>query len=107
MKQTILHVKKGDTVIVVSGDDKGRRGKVLATSPKEGKLMVDHINMVSKHVKPRKQGQAGGIMKTEGAMYASKVQLFCPRCNHGTRVRNATSQDGTKVRICCKCGEEL
>ena len=75
-----IHVKTGDTVIVISGKDKGKQGQVLAVSPKEGKVIVEKVNMVSKHVKPRKMGEQGGIVKAEGAMYASKVQIVCPRC---------------------------
>ena len=101
-----LHVKKGDTVVVVSGDDKGVRGEVLETSPKEGKVIVKGVNIVTRHVKPRKQGDQGGIVKVEGAMYASKVQLYCPKCDKGVRVKH-TVVDGKKVRVCAKCGAEL
>ena len=75
-----VHVKTGDTVVVLSGKDKGKKGTVLTVSPKEGKVIVEKVNMVSKHVKPRRMGEPGGIIKAEGAMYASKVQLVCPRC---------------------------
>ena len=71
-----VHVKTGDTVIVMSGKDKGKKGKVLAVSPKEGKIIVEKINMVSKHVKPRKMGEQGGIIKAEGAFYAFKAQIY-------------------------------
>ena len=81
-----VHVKTGDTVMVISGDDKGKKGKVMAVSPKEGKLIVEGVNMVSKHVKPKRMGEAGGILKAEGAMYASKVQIICPRCKKPTRI---------------------
>jgi large subunit ribosomal protein L24 len=101
-----LHVKKGDTVVVVSGDDKGVKGEVLETSPKEGKVIVKGANIVTRHVKPRKQGDQGGIVKVEGAMYASKVQLYCPKCDKGVRVKH-TVVDGKKVRVCAKCGAEL
>lgn len=74
-----LHVKKDDTVIVISGDDKGRKGKVLEVSPKEGKIIVKGVNIVTRHVKPRKQGEQGGIVKVEGAMYACKVMLYCSK----------------------------
>ena len=70
-----LHVKTGDTVVVISGKDKGKKGKVLAVSPKEGKIIVEKVNMVSKHVKPRKMGEQGGIIKAEGAFYACKAQV--------------------------------
>ena len=75
-----VHVKTGDTVIVISGKDKGKKGQVLAVSPKEGKVIVEKVNIVSKHVKPRRMGEQGGIVKAEGAMYASKVLFVCPRC---------------------------
>ena len=101
-----LHVKKGDTVVVVSGDDKGVKGEVLETSPKEGKVIVKGVNIVTRHVKPRKQGDQGGIVKVEGAMYASKVQVYCPKCDKGVRVKH-TVVDGKKVRVCAKCGAEL
>ena len=100
-----LHVKKDDTVVVLSGKDKGKQGKVLEVSPKEQKVIVDHINMVTKHVKPRKMGDPGGIVKAEGAMYACKVQLVCPKCNKPTRVGYKVLADGSKVRVCKKCGE--
>ena len=100
-----LHVKKGDMVVVLSGKDKGKQGKVLEVSPKEQKVIVDHINMVTKHVKPRKMGDPGGIVKAEGAMYACKVQLVCPKCGKPTRAGHKLLADGSKVRVCKKCGE--
>ena len=102
-----VHVKTGDTVVVLNGKDRGKKGKVLAVSPKEGKVIVEGINMVSKHVKPRKMGDEGGIVKAEGAMYACKVQIVCPRCGKPTRVSHKNYEDGTKERICKKCGEAL
>lgn len=102
-----VHVKTGDTVVVISGKDKGKKGTVLAVSPKEGKVIVEKVNMVSKHVKPRRMGEQGGIIKAEGAMYASKVQIVCPRCKTQTRVAHKVYENGTKERICAKCGEAL
>ena len=102
-----VHVKTGDTVVVLSGKERGKKGKVLAVSPKEGKVIVEGINMVSKHVKPRRMGEQGGIVKAEGAMYACKVQLVCPHCEKSTRVSHKISEDGTKSRICKKCGKTL
>ena len=102
-----VHVKTGDTVVVLSGKSKGKQGKVMAVSQKEGKVIVENVNMVSKHVKPRKMGEAGGIVKAEGAMYASKVQIVCPRCKKPTRIGHKINEDGTKNRICRKCGEVL
>ena len=74
-----LHVKKGDTVLVLSGKSRGKQGKVLEVSPKEGKVIVEKANMVTKHVKPRRQGEAGGRIEAEGAIYACKVQVICPK----------------------------
>ncbi|MDD5923580.1 MAG: 50S ribosomal protein L24 [Clostridia bacterium] len=100
-----VHVKTGDTVIVLSGKDRGRKGKVLAVSPSEGKVIVEKINMVTKHIKPRSMGETGGIVEAEGAMYACKVQLVCPRCNKPTRVGHKLYEDGSKERVCKKCNE--
>ena len=101
-----LHIKKDDTVVVISGDSKGTKGKVVEVSPKEGKVIVAGANIVSKHVKPRKQGETGGIVDTEGAIYASKVALYCPKCDQGVRVKHQIV-DGKKVRVCAKCGTQL
>ena len=101
-----VHVKRDDTVIVISGDDKGKKGKVLEVSPEEGKVIVKDINIVTKHAKPRRQGETGGIVKVEGALYADKVQLYCAKCGKGVRAK--TKMDGDKkVRVCAKCGENL
>ena len=102
-----MNIRRDDTVIVLSGDDKGAKGKVIAVSPKEGKVLVEKVNMIHKHVKPRRQGEAGGIIKTEGAIYASKVMLYCPKCQAGRRYRHVRNADGERSRVCVKCGETL
>ena len=102
-----VHVKTGDTVVILSGKDRGSKGKVLAVSPKEGKVIIEGLNMVTKHVKPRRMGEQGGIVKAEGAMYACKVQIVCRHCGKPTRVGHKLYEDGTKGRICKKCGESL
>ena len=101
-----LHVKKDDTVVVISGNSKGVRGKVIAASPEEGKVIVAGANIVSKHTKARKQGDSSQIVKTEGAIYACKVQLYCPKCQKGVRTK-VQVVDGKKVRVCTKCGAEI
>ncbi|WP_071431556.1 50S ribosomal protein L24 [Angelakisella massiliensis] len=101
-----LHVKKGDTVVVLSGKDKGKKGKVLEVSPKEQKVIVEGLNMVTKHVKPRRQGDAGGIVKAEGALYACKVMAVCPKCGKPTRLGRKIKEDGSKARVCKLCGAE-
>ena len=111
-----LHIKRDDTVVVISGDSKGTRGKVIAASPEEGKVIVAGANIVSKHAKARRQGEKSQIVKTEGAIYASKVQLVCPKCDAGRRFKKVISytenkNTGKKVkvitRICTKCGAEI
>ena len=101
-----LHIKKGDTVIVLSGDDKGVKGEVIAVSPAEGKVIVKDANIIHKHVKPRRQGETGGIVDAESAIYASKVALYCSKCGKGVRVK-IKEADGKKVRVCAKCGQEI
>ena len=101
-----LNIRTDETVIVLSGDDKGVKGKVIAASPKEGKVIVEGANMQTKHVKPRRQGETGGIVKVEGAMYADKVALFCNNCNAGVRTKTVI-EDGKKVRVCAKCGKKI
>ncbi len=101
-----LHIKKDDTVVVLSGDDKGKQGKVIAAAPEEGKVIVAGVNIVSKHAKARKQGDKSQIVKTEGAIYACKVQLVCPKCNKGVRAK-ANIVNGKKVRVCPKCGAQI
>lgn len=102
-----LHVKKGDTVLILSGKSKGKKGKVLEVSPKEGKVIVEKANLVTKHVKPRRQGETGGRIEAEGAIYACKVQVICPKCKQPTRTGSKVLEDGTKVRVCKNpdCGE--
>ena len=101
-----MHIKKGDTVIVLSGDDKGVKGEVIAVSPEEGKVIVKGANVIHKHVKPRRQGEAGGIVDAEGAIYASKVALHCPKCDKGVRT-HVEIVDGKKIRVCTKCGHKF
>ena len=102
-----VHVKTGDTVMIISGKDKGKKGTVMAVSPAERKVIVEKANMVSKHVKPRRMGELGGIIKAEAAMYADKVQIVCPRCKKPTRIGHKIFEDGSKARICRKCGEVI
>ena len=104
-----LRIKTGDTVILLTGDKKDRKktGKVLEVSPEEGKVIVEGINKVKKHVKPRKAGDPSGIIETEGAIYASKVQVVCPKCGKATRVAHKVDENGNKTRVCKKCGAEL
>ena len=102
-----MSIKKGDTVVVLSGKDKGKQGKVLGTLPSSLKVVVEGINMVTCHVKPRRQGEEGGIVKREAAIAACKVQVVCPKCNKPTRPAHKMLADGKKVCVCKKCGAEI
>ncbi len=101
-----MNIKKNDTVVVLSGKDKGKTGKVLGTLPSDMKVVVEGVNMATCHLKPRRQGETGGIVQREAAIYASKVQVVCPKCNKGTRVAHKIA-DGKKTRVCKHCGAEL
>ena len=101
-----MSIKKDDLVVVLSGKDKGKQGKVLGTVPSEAKVVVEGINKVTCHIKPRKQGDQGGILKKEAPIYACKVQKVCPKCNKPTRIGHKV-EGGKKVRVCKKCGAEL
>ena len=112
-----MHIKKGDIVTVISGSSKYRKladgtevgvkkGEVIAVSPEEGKVLVKDANIIHKHVKPRRQGEAGGIVDAEGAIYASKVALYCPKCDKGVRAHIVMDGD-KKVRVCAKCGHKF
>ena len=101
-----MSIRKDDTVIVLSGKDKGKTGKVLEVMPKDKKVVVEKVNIVSRHTKPRQQGEQGGIIKKEAPIYACKVMRVCPKCNKPTRPAHKMSGD-KKVRVCKKCGAEI
>ncbi len=98
-----VHVKTGDTVVVINGKNRGRKGKVMQVSPAEDKVIVEGVNVVTKHVKPKKMGEPGGLIEVESALYASKVQLVCPKCGEATRVGHKKGG----IRVCKKCGNEF
>ena len=101
-----MNIKKDDKVIVLSGKDKGKQGKVLIADPKAMKVVVEGVNVATKHQKPQRQGQDGGIIKVETPIYACKGQVGCPKCGKGPRVAHKIV-DGKKVRVCKKCGAEI
>ena len=101
-----LTVKKGDNVVVIAGKDKKKSGKVVEVSPKSGKILVENVNIVTKHQKPRSQQDKGGIFKKPAAIDASNVMVICPVCGKATRVAHS-ELNGKKVRSCKKCGASL
>ena len=101
-----MNIKKGDTVVVLSGKDKGKQGKVMGTVPADRKVVVENINMVTCHVKARRQGEESAIIKREAAIASCKVQVVCPKCGKGTRAAHKI-ENGKKTRVCKHCGAEL
>ena len=101
-----MNIKRDDKVIVLSGKDKGKEGKVLSVDPKAGKVIVEGVSVASKHSKPRKQGEQGGIIKMETPIYACKVMVVCPKCGKPTRVAHKL-ENGKNVRVCKKCGATM
>ena len=101
-----MRIKKGDTVLVLSGNDKDKKGEVLEVMPKDSKVVVKGVNVRKKHIKPRKQGDEGGILSIECAIDSSKVNVVCPKCGKATRVEYKIEND-KKVRVCKKCGTKI
>ena len=101
-----LHVKKGDTVVVLSGKDKGKEGKIISAMPRAGKVVVEGVNKVKRHSKPSLKVPNGGIVTKEMPLHACKVQLVCPACNKPTRVGHK-DVNGKNARVCKKCGEVI
>lgn len=102
-----IPVRCGDKVIVISGKDKGKKGKVITTLPRLGRIKVEGINMIKKHAKPTRKLPQGGIREMEGAFPAAKVMVICPACNKPTRVSKKSLSDNKRIRACQKCGESL
>ena len=101
-----MHVKTGDTVVVISGKDKGKKGKVIAVKPSENKIIVDKVNVMTRHQKPRSQKEQGGLVEKESPIYACKVMRVCPKCDKPTRIGKKLSDDGkTSYRYCKNCQE--
>ena len=101
-----MKIKKGDTVQVLSGNDKGKTGEVLEVIPKTQKVVVKGVNIRKKHVKPRKQGEEGGILSVECSIPSSKVNGVCSKCNKRVRI-GYVIENGEKIRVCKKCGNKI
>ena len=101
-----MKLKKGDNVLVLAGNDKGKTGEVLEVIPSTQKVVVKGVNIRKKHVKPRKAGEEGGIIPAEFPIHSSKVNVVCPKCQKATRV-GYVIENGEKVRVCKKCGAKL
>jgi large subunit ribosomal protein L24 len=101
------HVRKGDTVAVIAGRERGKRGKVLRVLPDRGRVVVEHVNMIKRHQRPTQKLRQGGIIEREGPLALSNVLLVCPRCDRPVRTGIRILADGRKVRVCKRCGEPV
>lgn len=102
-----VHVRTGDTVLVIAGKDKGKKGKIIGVDPKKGRIVVDGVNIVKRHTRPTQKLPQGGIMEKPAPVHSSNVMLYCAKCNHPTRIQKKLLEDGKKIRICKECGEAL
>ena len=105
MSNAKMHVRTGDTVEVISGKDRGKKGKILSVNPDRRMVIVEGVSMAKKHKKPRQMGQQGGIIEQETPIYASKVMAVCSKCSSPTRTGRKVLENGKRVRFCKKCGE--
>ncbi len=102
-----MHIDKNDTVEVIAGDDKGKRGKVLKTFPERNRIIVEKVNFIKRHTKPTQKNPKGGIYEKEAPIDASNVMIVCPKCGETTRIAHRTLTDGTKERVCKNCEEMI
>lgn len=102
-----MKVRKNDVVLVVSGNYRGKRGRVLKAFPKEQRVIVEGVNFIKRHTKPSQKNPQGGIVEKEAPIHASNVMVVCSKCGRPTRVGKRVIEDGSRVRICRKCGEML
>ena len=102
-----MRVKTGDMVVVIAGKELGKQGKVLRVFPRRQRLAVEKINMIKRHTRPSQQNQQGGIIEKEGTLHVSNVMLLCNKCDKGVRVGSKVLDDGSKVRVCRSCGEQI
>lgn len=102
-----MKIKKGDIVKIISGNDKGKKGKVLAVFPEEERIVMEGVNIKKKHVRPKQQGKKGELVRIPAPFRASRVMLICGKCGEAARVGYKLNDSGTKSRVCKKCGGEI
>ncbi|MBE0427578.1 MAG: 50S ribosomal protein L24 [Nitrospirae bacterium] len=102
-----LRIKKNDTVLVITGKEKGKKGRVLSVSPSKNRLLVEKVNIIKRHMKPSRKYTQGGIIEKEALLHISNVMLICPKCSKPTRISNTILQDDKKARLCKKCREVI
>ena len=102
-----LGIRKNDTVLVISGDEKGKRGRVLSVDPKKQRITVEGVNIIKRHMRPSPRYRQGGIIEREAPIHRSNLMLLCPKCDRPTRISHVFLEDGRKMRSCKKCGEVI
>jgi len=102
-----FNIKKNDTVLVVTGKEKGKKGRVLSVMPSKDELLIERVNIIKKHMKPNKKYAQGGIIEKESPLHRSNVMLMCPKCSKPARISNIAFEDGEKSRVCKKCKEAI
>lgn len=102
-----MQIRKNDSVMVISGKERGKTGKVLRVKPKEDAVIIERVNVVKRHTKPRGPQQSGGIVEKEASIPASNIMIMCDKCNAPVRMGRKVLADGNKVRVCRRCGEAL
>lgn len=102
-----MQIRKNDSVMVISGKERGKTGKVLRVNPKEDAVIIERINVVKRHTKPRGPQQAGGIVEKEASIPASNIMIMCDKCNAPVRIGHKVLADGNKIRVCRRCAEAL
>ncbi len=102
-----MNIKKNDTVLVIAGKDKGKKGKVRFAYPKDGRILVEGINFIKRHSRAKRQARQAGIIDLEAPIHVTNVMLFCDKCNHPARIGFRFLDDGRKVRVCRSCNEVI
>ena len=102
-----MHVRRGDNVAVISGKEKGKRGKIIRVLNKKDRVVIEKVMMVKRHTKPSQKNPQGGIIEKEGSIHVSNVMLWCERCNAPRRARATVNEAGGKLRVCAKCANEF
>lgn len=102
-----IQIKTGDSVMVITGKDKGKKGKIISVDTKNARVFVDKVNLVKKHTKPTQAAPQGGIIKKEASIDASNVMIMCGKCGKPVRIKKQILEDGSRVRVCAKCGQKL
>jgi len=107
MAKMKVHVKKGDLVQIITGKDSGKKGKILNVDPQKGRVIVEGLNIVKRHMRPSRVNPQGGITEIEAPLDSSNVMIFCEKCKEPVRINKVFLSDGKKVRVCNQCGEQF